>query len=67
MKSDSEFSKFSCAMDTILKANPIVVKEAMEAEKQERATEAKQTGKRGRGRPPKIALPSSPVSSNRDV
>lgn len=37
----SEFDKFNAAMDTILKANPTVVKAAMKEEKRERATERK--------------------------
>jgi hypothetical protein len=53
MKSNPEYERFSGAIDTILRANPADVKAAMEAEKRERAMEAKRTGKRGRGRPPK--------------
>jgi hypothetical protein len=41
MKSNPEFDAFNTAMDTILKANPQVVKSAMEQEKQERETERK--------------------------
>lgn len=62
MKMNSEYDTFSSTMDTILKADPAIVKSAMEAEKLERAEEAKALGKRGRGRPPKNA-PSGPVSS----
>lgn len=64
MAKNPEYDTFSSAMDTILKANPEVVKSAMEADKRERAAEQAQTGKRGRGRPPKQA--SSPSSSERD-
>ncbi len=39
MNPSPEFDKFNAAMDTILKANPIVVKAAMKEEKRERATE----------------------------
>ena len=46
-------------------AHPAIVKAAMEAEKQERAEEAKVQGKRGRGRPPKSAA-SGPASDERD-
>jgi hypothetical protein len=66
MKTSREYETFSRAMGTILKANPQVVKSAMEAEKQERAAEVVQTGKRGRGRPPK-SVSSSPASSNHDT
>ncbi len=55
MKKNPEFSNFSKAMDTILHADPGSVKAAMDAEKREREMEAKRTGKRGRGRPPKHA------------
>jgi hypothetical protein len=67
MKNSPEYDTFSKAMTTILKANPQVVKVAMEAEKQERAAEVVQTGKRGRGRPPKGVFPSSPSSCGRDI
>lgn len=53
----SEFENFNKAMQTILRADPKAVKAAMEAEKRERAIEAKRTGKRGRGRPPKHPAP----------
>jgi len=62
MKNNPEYENFSNSMDTILKADPRVVKAAMEAEKRNRAEEAKATGKRGRGRPPKNAA-SGHVSS----
>lgn len=52
---NQEYNSFSNAMDTILRANPGKVKEAMDAEKRERELEAERTGKRGRGRPPKNA------------
>jgi hypothetical protein len=64
MKTNPEFDTFSSSMDTILKANPEVVKAAMEADKRERAAEQERTGKRGRGRPPKhLPLASSRASS----
>jgi hypothetical protein len=66
MKPNPEYDTFSNAMDTILKANPEVVKSAMEADKRERAAEQSQTGKRGRGRPPKQSSASSPASSGKD-
>jgi predicted ArsR family transcriptional regulator len=50
---NNEFAKFEIAMGTILKANPVTVKAAMEADKRERALEVERTGRRGRGRPPK--------------
>jgi hypothetical protein len=62
MKPNIEYDTFSRTMDTILKADPAIVKAAMEAEKRERAEEAKVQGKRGRGRPPKHAA-SGPASS----
>jgi hypothetical protein len=37
MKPNLEFDKFNSAMDTILKADPKAVKEAMEAEKEANA------------------------------
>jgi hypothetical protein len=52
-KQTSEYNTFNKAMDTILKTDPDAVKAAMEREKREREEEAKRTGKRGRGRPPK--------------
>lgn len=61
-----DFQKFSDAMDNILKANPKVVKAAMEAERVEREEETKRSGKRGKGRPPKTSS-SGPASSNRDA
>jgi hypothetical protein len=61
----TELEKFDQAMITILRADPKVVKAAMEADKRERANEAKRTGKRGRGRPPKTS-PSVPASSETD-
>ncbi|HEX4155717.1 MAG TPA: hypothetical protein VHY48_08900 [Acidobacteriaceae bacterium] len=63
MKNTEEFSRFSHAMDTILKADPAAVKAAMEAEKKARADEARATGKRGRGRPSKHSSASGPASS----
>ncbi len=41
MKPSPEYAAFNTAMDTILKANPTVVKAAMEEEKRERATARK--------------------------
>jgi len=58
MKTSREYQSFNKAMGTILKANPEVVKAAMDAEKNERKLEAKRTGKRGRGRPPKSSASS---------
>lgn len=66
MKPNTEFKAFNAAMGTILKADPAVVKSAMEAERQEREEETRRTGKRGRGRPLKPS-PSGPASSSRDV
>lgn len=66
MKPNREYDMFSNAMHTILKANPEVVKSAMEADKRERAQEQERTGKRGRGRPPKKSSASSHASSERD-
>jgi hypothetical protein len=63
MKANPEYEQFNKAMDTILRADPKAVKEAMEAEKRERTLEAERTGRRGRGRPPKNALPSSRAPS----
>jgi len=62
MKQSREYETFSSTMDKVLKADPAIVKAAMEAEKRERAEEAKIQGKRGRGRPPKNAA-SGPASS----
>lgn len=42
MKSNPEFDNFNSAMDTILKADPKAVKEAMEAEKQANAEKREQ-------------------------
>jgi hypothetical protein len=66
MKANPEYDTFSSAMHTILKANPEVVKSAMEADKRERAAEQERTGKRGRGRPPKQSSASSHASSEKD-
>jgi predicted ArsR family transcriptional regulator len=54
-RQSKEYNTFNKAMDTILRADPKAVKEAMDAEKRERQLEAERTGKRGRGRPPKHA------------
>lgn len=53
MKTSKEYDTFTDAINAVLKADPKAVKDAMEAEKRERAREAERTGKRGRGRPPK--------------
>lgn len=53
LKKSDDFEKFDRAMASILKADPAQVKAAMEAEKREREEQARRTGKRGRGRPPK--------------
>ena len=45
----TEKEKFDAAMDKLLKANPTVVKAAMEQEKQERETERKAKGKGRQG------------------
>ena len=52
MKTNPEFNTFNEAMDTILRANPQIVKAAMEEEKKERAAKR---------------LASDPSSSNRDA
>jgi hypothetical protein len=49
----TELDRFNSALDRLLKADPAKVKAGMEREKREREEEAKRTGKRGRGRPPK--------------
>jgi hypothetical protein len=41
MKNNPEFENFNVAMDKILKADPKAVKDAMEAEKQEREDQRK--------------------------
>ena len=41
MKAPVEFQNFNTAMDTILKANPQAVKDAMERDKEERARKRK--------------------------
>ena len=41
MMSNQEFNKFNTAMDTILKANPQAVKDAMEKDKTNRARKRK--------------------------
>jgi predicted ArsR family transcriptional regulator len=64
MKTSREYQSFSKAMGTILKADPEAVKAAMDAEKRGRALEAERTGKRGRGRPPKLPLSSSDHASS---
>lgn len=66
-KPNPEYEAFSTAMSAILKANPEVVKSAMEAERIEREEEIKRTGKRGRGRPSKPSSSSGPASSSRDA
>jgi hypothetical protein len=53
MKSDHEFEQFDSAMDTILRADPKAVKEAMEKESREQAKERAVKGERKRGRKPK--------------
>jgi hypothetical protein len=49
----AEYERFNQTMNELLKVPPQLVIEAIEREKRERAEEAKRTGKRGRGRPPK--------------
>jgi hypothetical protein len=68
VKADDEYENFSNAMNSVLRADPHDVKVAMEAEKREREQEAKRTGKRGRGRPPKShrSSASSRASSEKD-
>ncbi len=56
MNSSKEARAFDEAMDRVLKANPKIVKVAMEQEKKER--EAERKAKRSS---------SSPASSNRDI
>jgi len=41
MKQNTEYDTFNRAMDTILKANPEIVKRAMELDKEERAKRRK--------------------------
>jgi len=62
-KTNAEYSHFSNAMDAILRADPVAVKAAMDAEKREREMEAERTGKRGRGRPPKTSASSRAPSA----
>ena len=57
MKSNNELENFNTGMARLLKANPQVVKAAMEQEKQERKAERKT----------KRASASVPSSSNRDA
>lgn len=45
-----EYQRFNAAMDSLLKADPKVVKEIMEQEKRERAKEQKSKGKLTPGR-----------------
>jgi hypothetical protein len=52
MKTNPEFDTFNSAMDTILKANPQIVKSAMDQEKQERKSKREA---------------SAPASSSRDA
>ena len=56
MKKSEEFDRFEDGMSKLLKANPQVVRNAMEQEKRDR--EAERKAKR---------IPSAPVSSNRDA
>jgi hypothetical protein len=62
-KQNPEYEQFNASMEKILRADPKMVKAAMEAEKQERKMEAKRTGKPGRGRPPKQPSASSHAPS----
>jgi hypothetical protein len=62
MKTNPEYEQFNTAMDKILRADPKIVKAAMEEEKRERKMEAERTGKRGRGRPPKSSASARAVS-----
>ena len=54
-KTNPEYTAFSKAIGTILRADPQAVKAAMEAEERGRAMEAERTVKRGRG--PQDQLP----------
>jgi hypothetical protein len=51
MKDSTELTKFNTAMDSILRADPKVVKESMEAEHKANAEARKAKGERKRGRP----------------
>ncbi len=53
---DAEYEQFNDTMDTLLRANPVIVKAAMEEEK--RARKENRQAKRA---------PSGPASSNRDA
>lgn len=60
-----EFDNFNSAMQTILRADPKAVKEAMEKESQAQAAERKARGERKRGR--KKAAKKRPSPSVRAV
>lgn len=52
MKNNSEFDNFNSAMQTILRADPKAVKQAMEKEHQAQAATRKAKGEKKRGRKP---------------
>lgn len=66
---NQEFDNFNSAMQTILRADPKAVKEAMEREKQENAAMREAKGEQKRGRKPKaksIASSSGRASRAKD-
>ncbi len=61
----SEFRKFNEAMNVILRANPKVVKAAVDAEIQANTAKREMKGERKRGRKPKSISTSDHASSGK--
>jgi hypothetical protein len=65
MKINSEYDQFNAAIDTILRADPKVVKSSIDAEIRATTAERKARGERKRGRKPKSSS-ASHVSTSKD-
>jgi hypothetical protein len=65
MKNENEFARFNDAMHRILRADPKVVKDAVDAEIKEHTAERKARGEKKRGRKPKSTSASDRASNDR--
>jgi len=65
MPKPKEFEQFNNAMRTILRADPKVVKNAVDSEIQANTAEREAKGERKRGRKPKMAISSASGRASR--
>ena len=63
MKSNPEYATFNSAMDTILRANPQIVKAAMKAEKRKRAAKRAFVSRASTAKGQKAVCNTLPVTS----